>query len=137
MFLRQLEYLIAVIEEDHFGRAAEKCYVKQPSLSNGIKQLESELGITLFKRGRGQRLYGITEEGKKVSKWARLILANFNAMRDEIGRNERKFAGKIADWRYAIDVSSSANYFATNKGGLSRRKCGCSFCWKRRIKSEP
>ena len=77
MFLRQLEYLIAVIEEDHFGRAAEKCYVKQPSLSNGIKQLESELGITLFKRGRGQRLYGITEEGKKVSKWARLILANF------------------------------------------------------------
>ena len=67
MFLRQLEYLIAVIEEDHFGRAAEKCNVKQPSLSNGIKQLESELGITLFKRGRGQRLYGITEEGKKVN----------------------------------------------------------------------
>ena len=54
MFLRQLEYLIAVIEEDHFGRAAEKCHVKQPSLSNGIKQLESELGITLFKRGRAK-----------------------------------------------------------------------------------
>ena len=77
--LKQLRYLCAVAKHQHFGRAAEKCYVKQPSLSNGIKQLESELGITLFKRGRGQRLYGITEEGKKVSKWARLILANFNA----------------------------------------------------------
>ena len=107
MFLRQLEYLIAVIEEDHFGRAAEKCYVKQPSLSNGIKQLESELGITLFKRGRGQRLYGITEEGKKVSKWARLILANFNAMRDEIGEMKENLQGRpsmtiIREQRWAM-----------------------------------
>ena len=67
MFLKQLEYLIAVIEEDHFGRAAARCSVKQPSLSNGIKQLEFELGVTLFKRGRGQRLYGITEEGEARS----------------------------------------------------------------------
>ena len=67
MFLKQLEYLIAVIEEDHFGRAASRCNVKQPSLSNGIKQLELELGVTLFKRGRGQRLYGVTEEGKRVA----------------------------------------------------------------------
>ena len=84
MFLKQLEYLIAVIEEDHFGRAAARCNVKQPSLSNGIKQLEFELGVTLFKRGRGQRLYGITQEGERVAYWARLILANCTAMRDNI-----------------------------------------------------
>ena len=95
MFLRQLEYLIAVIEEDHFGRAAERCNVKQPSLSNGIKQLERELGITLFKRGRGQRLYGITEEGQKVSKWARLILANCNAMHDDIGDMKHNLQGRL------------------------------------------
>ena len=74
MFLKQLEYLIAVIEEDHFGRAASRCNVKQPSLSNGIKQLELELGVTLFKRGRGQRLYGVTEEGNGLRSGLALFL---------------------------------------------------------------
>ncbi len=95
MFLKQLEYLIAVIEEDHFGRAAARCNVKQPSLSNGIKQLEFELGVTLFKRGRGQRLYGITEEGERVAYWARLILANCTAMRDNIAEMQGSLSGTI------------------------------------------
>ncbi len=95
MFLKQLEYLIAVIEEDHFGRAASRCNVKQPSLSNGIKQLELELGVTLFKRGRGQRLYGITEEGQRVADWARVILANCTAMRDTISDMQNNLSGKI------------------------------------------
>ena len=95
MFLKQLEYLIAVIEEDHFGRAASRCNVKQPSLSNGIKQLELELGVTLFKRGRGQRLYGVTEEGKKVAEWARIILANCTSMRDTISEMRNNLSGTI------------------------------------------
>ena len=95
MFLKQLEYLIAVIEEDHFGRAAARCNVKQPSLSNGIKQLELELGVTLFKRGRGQRLYGITVEGEKVAHWARLILANCIAMHDTIAEMQGNLNGCI------------------------------------------
>ena len=95
MFLKQLEYLIAVIEEDHFGRAASRCNVKQPSLSNGIKQLELELGVTLFKRGRGQRLYGVTEEGKRVADWARLILKNCASMRDTISDMQNNLSGTI------------------------------------------
>jgi DNA-binding transcriptional LysR family regulator len=95
MFLKQLEYLIAVIEEDHFGRAASRCNVKQPSLSNGIKQLELELGVTLFKRGRGQRLYGVTEEGKRVADWSRIILANCTAMRDTISDMQNNLSGTI------------------------------------------
>ena len=95
MFLKQLEYLIAVIEEDHFGRAASRCNVKQPSLSNGIKQLELELGVTLFKRGRGQRLYGVTEEGKQVADWARLILKNCASMRDTISDMQNNLSGTI------------------------------------------
>ena len=65
MFLKQLEYLIAVIEEDHFGRAAARCDVKQPSLSNGIKQLELELGVTLIKRAEAN---GSTVSQKKAKK---------------------------------------------------------------------
>ena len=95
MFLKQLEYLIAVIEEDHFGRAASRCNVKQPSLSNGIKQLELELGVTLFKRGRGQRLYGVTEEGKRVADWARIILKNCSSMRDTISDMQNNLSGTI------------------------------------------
>ena len=95
MFLKQLEYLIAVIEEDHFGRAASRCNVKQPSLSNGIKQLELELGVTLFKRGRGQRLYGVTEEGKRVAEWSRIILANCTSMRDTISEMQNNLSGTI------------------------------------------
>ncbi|MDC1424892.1 LysR family transcriptional regulator [Oceanospirillaceae bacterium] len=50
MFLRQFQYLVALEQEKHFGRAAEKCHVSQPSLSSAIKSLEKELGIPLILR---------------------------------------------------------------------------------------
>ena len=79
MFLRQFKYLVAVAEEEHFGRAAQRCHVTQPSLSSGIKQLELELGVPIFLRGRGQRFHGLTAEGKRVAKWARRIIAHCEA----------------------------------------------------------
>jgi DNA-binding transcriptional LysR family regulator len=84
MYFRQLKYLVAIIEEGHFGRAAEKCNATQPSLSNGIKQLELELGVPIFLRGRGQRLQGLTAEGERIAKWARLIISHCEAMKDEL-----------------------------------------------------
>lgn len=53
MNLRDLEYVLAVTETGHFGRAAEQCNVSQPTLSGQIKKLEEELGVTLFERSRG------------------------------------------------------------------------------------
>ena len=44
MYIRQFEYLVALEKERHFGRAAEKCFVSQPSLSTALNQLEDELG---------------------------------------------------------------------------------------------
>ena len=58
--LTELRYIVAVARERHFGRAAEACFVSQPTLSVAVKKLEEELGVTLFERGpgRGQRHAG-------------------------------------------------------------------------------
>jgi DNA-binding transcriptional LysR family regulator len=95
MFLRQFKYLVAVVEEEHFGRAAVRCHVTQPSLSSGIKQLELELGVPLFLRGRGQRFHGLTAEGVRVTKWARLIISHCDAMRDEIADMQDNLHGSL------------------------------------------
>ena len=95
MFLRQFKYLVAVAEERHFGRAARRCNVTQPSLSSGIKQLELELGVPIFLRGRGQRFHGLTAEGDRVAKWARRIIADSDAMRDEIAEMRNNLQGNL------------------------------------------
>ncbi len=93
MFLRQFKYLVAVAEEKHFGRAAARCHVTQPSLSSGIKQLELEIGVPIFLRGRGQRFHGLTAEGARVAKWARLIISHCEAMRDEVDGMQNDLKG--------------------------------------------
>ncbi|WP_245479448.1 LysR family transcriptional regulator [Hansschlegelia zhihuaiae] len=95
MFLRQFKYLVAVVEERHFGRAAQKCNVTQPSLSCGIKQLELEIGVPIFLRGRGQRFCGLTPEGDRVAKWARNVIANCEAMRDEVSAMQKNLHGRL------------------------------------------
>ena len=59
ILLRQLEYLVALDREQHFGRAAAACHVSQPALSAALRKLESQLGVTIV--NRGQR-YGGTGE---------------------------------------------------------------------------
>lgn len=95
MFLKQFQYLIAVAEEGHFGRAADRCHVTQPSLSTGIKLLELEIGAPIFLRGRGQRFRGLTPEGEKVARWARSVVANCEAMRDEIASMSNNLRGRL------------------------------------------
>ncbi|ACL62490.1 LysR family transcriptional regulator [Methylobacterium nodulans] len=84
MFLRQFEYLLAVADEEHFGRAADRCHVTQPTLSVAIKHLESELGVQIFVRGRGHRLHGLTPDGELIIKWARKVVTLCEGMRAEI-----------------------------------------------------
>jgi len=95
MFLKQFKYLIAVAEERHFGRAAERCHVTQPSLSTGIKLLELEIGAPIFLRGRGQRFRGLTPEGEKVARWARSVVANCDAMKEEIDAMSNNLRGRL------------------------------------------
>jgi DNA-binding transcriptional LysR family regulator len=78
----KLEFLIALAREQHFGRAAKACGVTQPTLSAGIKQLEDSFGVLLVHRGA--RYLGLTVEGEHVLEWARRIVADTRAMREDI-----------------------------------------------------
>ncbi len=73
MTLTELKYIVAVAEERHFGRAAERSFVSQPSLSASVKNLEEELGVTLFERGK--RGVFLTEVGERIVEQARRALA--------------------------------------------------------------
>lgn len=72
MTLTELKYVIAVAEEKHFGRAAERAFVSQPSLSAAVKNLEEELGVQMFERGKSEVL--ITEIGKQIIAQAKRVL---------------------------------------------------------------
>jgi LysR family hydrogen peroxide-inducible transcriptional activator len=72
MTLTELKYVVAVAAERHFGRAAERCFVSQPSLSAAVKNLEDELGVRIFERGRGEVL--VTPVGADVVAQARRAL---------------------------------------------------------------
>lgn len=80
MNLRDLQYLVAVAEHRHFGRAAEECYVSQPTLSTQLKKLEAELGIELVERNRGHIL--LTEAGERIVDRARAVLRETDQIRD-------------------------------------------------------
>jgi LysR family hydrogen peroxide-inducible transcriptional activator len=72
MTLTELRYVVAVAAERHFGRAAERCFVSQPSLSAAVKNLEDELGVRIFERGKGEVL--VTPVGEEVVAQARRAL---------------------------------------------------------------
>ncbi|WP_407523510.1 LysR substrate-binding domain-containing protein [Methylobacterium oryzisoli] len=71
--LRDLEYVVAVAEENHFGRAAERCNVSQPTLSVQVRKLEEALGLVLFERTNRRVL--ITPGGQAVVRQARVMLS--------------------------------------------------------------
>ncbi len=89
----KLEYLMALAQERHFGRAAEVCGVTQPTLSAGIKQLEETLGVLLVHRG--SRFIGLTPEGERALDWARRIIGDSRAMREEINALRHGLAGQL------------------------------------------
>jgi DNA-binding transcriptional LysR family regulator len=91
--LDKLEFLLALARERHFGRAAEASGVTQPTLSAGIKQLEASLGVLLV--NRGSRFQGFTPEGQRVLEWARRIVGDTRAMREEVDSLRRGLVGRI------------------------------------------
>ncbi len=93
MLLRQLEYLSALARERHFARAAESCHVSQPALSAAIRKLEGELDVQIVRRGR--RFEGFTPEGEAVVRWAHQIIAEQNALRQELSAMRAGLSGVL------------------------------------------
>jgi LysR family hydrogen peroxide-inducible transcriptional activator len=80
MTLSELKYIVALAQERHFGRAAERCFVSQPTLSVAIKKLEGELGISLFERSKNA--VSVTPLGEQVVHQAQVVLENVRALKD-------------------------------------------------------
>ena len=93
ILLRQLEYLVALDREQHFGRAAAACHVSQPALSAAVRKLETQLGVTIV--NRGQRYGGLTDEGRQVLGWAHRILGERDALLLDLDRLQRGLTATV------------------------------------------
>lgn len=80
MTLTELRYIVAVARARHFGKAAEECFVSQPTLSVGIRKLEDSLGVTIFERGRSE--VKITPIGELIIKQAEHVLIETNVIKN-------------------------------------------------------
>ncbi len=80
MTLTELKYIVAVARERHFGRAAEACFVSQPTLSVAIKKLEEELDVKIFERGASE--VSVTALGEQIVRQAQQVIEQAQAIRE-------------------------------------------------------
>ncbi len=93
MNLRDLKYLVAVAETGHFGKAAKRCYVSQPTLSSQIKKLELQLGVTIFERTN--RSVRITPVGEEIITHARKSIEQADAIEQLAHASRDPLAGPL------------------------------------------
>jgi LysR family transcriptional regulator, hydrogen peroxide-inducible genes activator len=91
--LTELRYVVAVARERHFGRAAEACFVSQPTLSVAVKKLEEELGLQLFERGPGE--VRVTPPGQKVVEQAQRVLEEAARIKELAAAGRDPLAGPL------------------------------------------
>ena len=91
MTLTELRYIVAVAQEKHFGRAAQRCYVSQPTLSIAIKKLEEELGVSLFDRSSNEVM--TTEAGERIIEQARRVLEEADLIKHLANEEQSELEG--------------------------------------------
>jgi LysR family hydrogen peroxide-inducible transcriptional activator len=93
MTLTELRYIVAVAREKHFGRAAEACFVSQPTLSVAIKKLEEELDVKLFERGASE--VSVTPLGEEIVRQAQSVIEQAAAIKEIAKRGKDPVAGPL------------------------------------------
>lgn len=93
MTLTELRYIVAVAREKHFGRAAEACFVSQPTLSVAIKKLEEELDVKLFERGASE--VSMTPLGEAIVRQAQSVIEQAQAIKEIAARGKDPLSGPL------------------------------------------
>ena len=93
MTLTELRYIVAVARERHFGRAAEACFVSQPTLSVAVKKLEEELDVKLFERGSNE--VSVTPLGEEIIRQAQSVLEQAQSIKEIAKRGKDPLAGPL------------------------------------------
>jgi LysR family transcriptional regulator, hydrogen peroxide-inducible genes activator len=93
MTLTELRYVLALNRERHFGRAAERCFVTQPTLSQGIQKLEDEIGYPLFERNRSEIL--VTPEGTAFMQQAQRVMDEMTKLIAVARSNKDQLVGPL------------------------------------------
>ncbi|MFO1271960.1 MAG: hydrogen peroxide-inducible genes activator [Rubrivivax sp.] len=93
MTLTELKYIVAVARERHFGRAAEACFVSQPTLSVAIKKLEDELDVKIFERGVSE--VSVTPLGEQIVRQAQQVIEQAQAIREIAKRGKDPVSGPL------------------------------------------
>ena len=117
MTIQQLKYAVAIADSGSFNRAAEILYVAQPSLTNSIKELEKETGITIFNRGAKGAV--LTNDGAEFIQYARQTVWQYDMLADKYvktGAHKKKFG--ISTQHYSFAVKSfveTVKHFGTDE----------------------
>ena len=93
MTLTELRYIVAVAREHHFGRAAEACFVSQPTLSVSIKKLEEELDVKIFERGANE--VSVTPLGEEIVRQAQAVIEQAAAIKEIAKRGKDPVSGPL------------------------------------------
>ncbi|AEG94741.1 LysR substrate-binding domain-containing protein [Ramlibacter tataouinensis] len=93
MTLTELKYIVAVAREKHFGKAAEACFVSQPTLSVAIKKLEDELEVKLFERSANE--VTVTPLGEEIVRQAQSVLEQAASIKEIAKRGKDPLAGPL------------------------------------------
>lgn len=94
MTLTELRYIVTLAQEQHFGRAADRCYVSQPTLSIAVKKLEDELGVALFERTKSR--VQPTPLGDQIVRQANLVLEQTAAIKDMADAGKDQLSSPLA-----------------------------------------